>query len=284
MGISRHHTLCLAWVLVCGCSYVGVGSSPDLTALPTPSGADETAKASNPPESAKQTPDATGSPAFRPSPTPTVTASSAVSPTPLRPDLAESDTFWNRWYEPCFFGPITPIPASLKELISRSDVVVRGSIRDLRVRQFGDWEVVLAKVEVAEVLLGTPHLSRSGTVDIQLFVDAVAPDVTSLRSRIPGHDHLWFVTLDQGFAGTYYPSSFAQISILRDIGGMVEVIQPERISTAYSADQFPVPLDGTDFDELVQKVRELTDAAGSTRIFAKKATSKDSSVSLWAAC
>ena len=124
-------------------------------------------------------------------------------------------------------------------------------------------------ISITEVLKGDPVSREAGTVEAQIGFGSAA-DLDELRSSLPLHDHLWFLvhesTRDPGGylaeeSNTYYPTDYQQVSVLRDIGGMVEVIMPESIANAYSRRQFPVPLDGTSFEELVNRVRLVAEGA-----------------------
>jgi hypothetical protein len=52
----------------------------------------------------------------------------------------------------------------------------------------------------------------------------------------------------------------------------------------YSAQHFPVPLDGTSFDELVQRVRELTTSRSPCVELAKLDPTELGPLNRWAAC
>lgn len=144
---------------------------------------------------------------------------------------------------------------------------MRGRITDLYVRFESDWQPAFAKVSIIDVLKGEPVSRETGTVEVQI---GFGSDLEELRSSLPAHDHLWFLIHEDSansdparqseIAGyTYYPTDYPQVSVLRDIGGVVEVIMPEAIANAYSRRHFPVPLDGTSFEDLVDQVRQLAE-------------------------
>jgi hypothetical protein len=70
----------------------------------------------------------------------------------------------------------------------------------------------------------------------------------TLRSDLPPNVHLWFLKYAEDI-DAYYATDYPQISVLRDIGSVVRVIAPRRITSAYSDQHFPVPLDGTSFED-----------------------------------
>ena len=148
--------------------------------------------------------------------------------------------------------------SSLAEITIESDLVIRGTIRDA----YSDWRGgdaydSYANVSIEEVLKGVPESREADTVDVG--IGYLSSPIDGLRSSLPEHDHLWFLIRDEDRHGTYYTTDYVQVSVLRDIGGVVEVIRPEAIGNAYSPRQFPVPLDGTSFEELVDQVRQLVE-------------------------
>lgn len=272
-------------VQVVGCAYFGVNPSPTVgpqspapsapasaSVPPTPM---ETATAapSEPSASFDPTPSVPSPTAtlVQPTPQPTPSGDSSPLPSPSHSQgLAASNRFWENWYDTCWFGAaVFPIVSSLEEITSQSDLVVRGTISDLYSRRTVGWDVAYVTISIAEVLKGDPVSREAGTVEAQIGFGSSA-DLDELRSNLPVHDHLWFLvhesTRDPGGnlaeeSKTYYPTDYQQVSVLRDIGGTVEVVMPEAIANAYSRRQFPVPLDGTSFEELIDRVRQLTDGA-----------------------
>ena len=271
--------LCLP--LMIGCGYITAGGSPEPPTEPTMPSAEPSVVASGTASSLTPSPGATASPTpilSVPSASPTSTA--AASPVPR--ELEASNEFWDPFYDDCYFGPITTIPSSLRDLLDESHAVVRGKIADLRVRLWNKkWEILTAAVTVSDVLMGQPKLSRAGTVEIEIGLGGRS--LAELRRLIPEHDHLWFIKGPGDFADTYLTTDYTQVSVLRDIDGVVRVIKPGSIALAYSPTQFPVPLEGTDFEALVRDVRDLT---GGSRIdlFAKKGPADSEQINRWGAC
>ncbi|MEP7158406.1 MAG: hypothetical protein ABI797_03190 [Chloroflexota bacterium] len=172
-----------------------------------------------------------------------------------------SDQFWNMTYNYCFFGGFM-FPSSLAEMLGASEVVMRGPIVDIYVV----WEEGASPssediprshlaVKPIEILAGSPELDPDGNVRVTF---GRTDDVDVLRSRLPGHDNLWFLK------GThvYYFAEYPQLSLLRDIGGKVRVIRPHAIARAFSERHYPVPLEGTPFEDLMERVRKLTSEGG----------------------
>ena len=257
-------------VSVGGCAYIGANgsASPEATS-PAPSVATSASPSPPPSETAPTNP--TPIPSVDPTPTPSQTPPDATShrptaapttccespsPSPSQvAGLAASDRFWAHWYESCWFGAF-PIVSSLEEITSQSDLVVRGTIIDLYSRNQGIYQLAYLRVSITEVLKGEPMSRDDGTVEVQIGLGS-SSDLEELRSTLPRHDHLFFLVHDDDNEYSYYTTDYEQVSVLRDIGGVVEVITPEAIAGAYSARHFPVPLDGTSFEELIARVREL---------------------------
>lgn len=268
-------------VIVVGCSYIGANApASSEVPSPAPSVATSASPSSAPSETALTVASPIG-PSADPTPTtshttPAVTHEPTLQPTPCcessplpspshAAGLAASNRFWERWYETCWFGAF-PIASSLAEITGQSDLVIRGTITDLYVRFESDWQPAYAKVLISDVLKGEPVSREAGTVEVQIAF--ASSDLEELRSSLPRHDHLWFLVHEgtrdpdsqSAIAGfTYYTTDYAQVSVLRDVGGVVEVIMPEAIANAYSRRHFPVPLDGTSFEELVDQVRQLAE-------------------------
>jgi hypothetical protein len=230
----------LALQLLSGCADVGAGASPEVTPVAT----------------------AHASPSLEPSPSPTPTEEPTVEPTPAispspspwsEPSFTAgreaSDLFWNNWYETCWFGA-DPVSSSLEEMVGLSDVVLRGPILDLH----EGGTVTYAIVDPVDVLKGDPLLRQDGTVFVALGRAHV--DLDELRSQLPAHDNLWFLKRD-GITDRYYSTDYLQISVLRDIDGEVRVIWPSAIADAFSRRHYPLPLEGTSFEDIIQRVRDL---------------------------
>ena len=229
-----------------------VTATPDQSLDPTvdpPSAAPTGEQTQSPLAPAEQTPLPT------PATTPEATPQPTQQTTPL-PSVSfvggreASDQFWNWFYQTCFFGAFD-LP-SLREIYDDSTIVIRGPIAE--VRQFGtdSWLIELS-VLPTEVLKGEPIIREDGTVAVQISIEG---DPSRLPRAIPSHENLWFLYKDE-VRSVYYDTDYAQTSIVRDIDGLVRVIQWRRVATAYSENDFPARFEGTDFEALVQKVRDL---------------------------
>jgi hypothetical protein len=218
-----------------------------------------------------------------PTPEPTVSPEASIEPTPLPPPafttgLEASDQFWEPLYNTCWFGAFGS--PSMAQLTRNSDLVIVGRIVDLFIGEMYElepgvrWPLSYLRVAITEIIKGKPASRDVGSVEIQMH--SISPeDVDVLRERLPGGDHLWFLKLEDPAERdpanqspiapyAYYLSTKPQVSVLRNVDGRVEVIRPDAIAQALGREHFPVPLDGTDFDELVRRVRELagTESAG----------------------
>jgi hypothetical protein len=190
--------------------------------------------------------------------------------------LEASDAFWNHWFVDCWFGA-GDLTGSLAEAYANADIVIRGRIVDLYIGEYwrmmaeDDFSYPLAylKVQVDEVLKGTPAARTPGFVEVQIghAFDAM----NSLRAQLPDHEHLWFLTWDGHYDRgplnqseiapyAYFAPDYQLPTILRNVDGKVEVIKPEMLKRAYGRDQYPLALDGTSFDKLVEKVQEMGNA------------------------
>jgi hypothetical protein len=143
---------------------------------------------------------------------------------------------------------------SLAELTGESDVIVRGTIADLHTRRAAGWDFSMARVVVADVLKGESRLEDPSTIDAQIGYGGA--ELAALRSSIPGHEHLFFLKFAND-TQHYYPTDYVQVSVMRGIEGYVRVIRPDSIANAFSRDHFPLPLEGSVFEELVERVQEM---------------------------
>jgi hypothetical protein len=213
----------------------------------------------------------------RPSPRPTFPPNCCdgeiLRPPEFVPGLEASDAFWNWWFDDCFFGAFD-LPSSLAQVSANADLIVRGRIVDLYIGEYWrsigiDFRDPLAyvRVEVDEVLKGDPAWRNPGFVEVGLghAFDAME----SVRVKLPDHEHLWFLTWDgerdpinesEIAPYAYYAPDYKLPTILRNIDGKVQVINPDTLKRAYGRSQFPLPLDGTDFAGLLDKVRALGNA------------------------
>jgi hypothetical protein len=197
---------------------------------------------------------------------------SSLPPPEFVDGLEASNAFWEQFYDTCWFGAFPDeVSSSLAEITRDSDLVVRGRIVDIVPRGTNGFAVVA----ITELLKGEPLSREPGTVEIRM---SRGPDVDLLRSKIPAHDVIWFAlhesTLDPDRASAptsyrYYATDYPQMSILRDINGKVQVIMPNAIESALGRDHYPVPLDGTRFEALVERVRDMADSATGTQVLAR---------------
>jgi hypothetical protein len=219
------------------------------------------------------TPSPTPTPEPSPSPAPSVEPS--PSPEPSDDALARSDSFWDEWMqEPPPLG--LPFDSdSLSQNARRADLVVRGPITDLYIgeywaRESGDpWPLAYITVRVDEVFKGEPASRTPGYVEVQVGV--AGPDIEEIRARLPGHDNVWFLMYDwprrdtpaqrspEIARFTYVLKGLYQ-GVLRDIRGEVTMLEAASYAQAYGSDKFPLPLEGTSFEDLVQQVRDVAQA------------------------
>jgi len=82
-------------------------------------------------------------------------------------------------------------------------------------------------------------------------------DIGTVRTQLPDHESLFFLELYKP-ERSYYTADYDQISILRNVDGKVRVIAPAAIAKAYSRQHYPVPLEGTSFEDLMHQVRQVT--------------------------
>jgi hypothetical protein len=287
--------------LIVSCAYIGDrGASPALSpSEPAPSA---NSSADTSPGAA---PTLASSPTLAPSPTPTLAPTLTPIPTPPLPSpssvsgLAASDRFWDQWVETeCWFG-IDPLPSSLAEIVRDADLVVRGPIVDLYIGEYwrGDAHgpshgLAYAKVAIEELLKGDPVSREAGFVEVQM---GYAPDdLDDLRAKLPAHDHLWFLGYEDpdtrgefnqsemvGFV-YYAPKDYE--TVFREINGVVEILAPGPIREVYGKDEFLLTLDGTDFEELVDQVRELTATQSTSYSFARWSPKAERDPNRFAAC
>ena len=191
--------------------------------------------------------------------------------------LERSDRFWARWVETrCFFG-LEPLPSSVVEIFAKADLVVRGRIVDLYVGErwrmnAGQAAEPLAylRVQIDELLKGQPKSRQAGYVEVQ--IGHAPSDMDRLRAQLPADDHLLFLDYEDpatrewfnqsdivGFV--YYMGQDVE-RVFRDIDGTVQVLAPEAVERVYGADEFLLRIDGTSFDDLLERVRELAAANG----------------------
>ena len=134
--------------------------------------------------------------------------------------------------------------------------MIRGSILEIGTANTLGYSTMSLKVLPSEVLEGEPITHPDGTISVEIGIDYEASQVP--RS-VPDHENLWFLTTDNESA-RYFVTDYAQMSIVRNIDGVARIIKVESVISAYSRNVFPAQFEGTDFEELVQRVRELADA------------------------
>jgi hypothetical protein len=218
--------------------------SPTLTTTRKPSGGPTDTQ---PPV---ETPDPTASATATP-------ASSAAVPADIVAGKRASDDFWRPLEFGCFFG-FFDIPRSLREVYDEADIVLTGRMVDLRARSLmgGDTVAIYAVISPTEVIRGGPALRNGTTETLPVLIGWKTMSVfEQLRSRIPDHDHLWFIY--GGTAGHYGTVNDSRVAVLREINGTVRVIEPRSITERYGSDHYPVTLEGTSFEELLDRVREI---------------------------
>ncbi|MEX2547996.1 MAG: hypothetical protein WD830_09450 [Chloroflexota bacterium] len=213
----------------------------------------------------------------------------------FQPGLAASDRFWANWISDCWFG-IDPLPSSIAELVSDADLVIRGPIADLYVGEYWSGSprgpLAYAKVAIDELLKGEPVSREAGFVEVQM---GHAPsDLEEVRAKIPAHDHLWFLDYEDRerpypmnqspILGFVYYAPQDMVTVYREIGQVVRVIGPELIRRAYGNRNFLFTLDGTDFEELVEQVREVGTTPSTSYSFARWSPSGERDPNRFAAC
>ncbi|CAN5769617.1 hypothetical protein BH24CHL5_BH24CHL5_04590 [soil metagenome] len=211
-----------------------------------------------------------------PSPTFSATPDGAVAQTPAVDEaLAASDGFWNRWVDPPRLFQFEA--ESLADVTRQADLIIRGRVTDLYIGEY--WRgrpeekpspVVYVRVQISDVLQGEPVSRTPGYVEIQLGSPAGPEEVEDYRARVPAEDSLWFLMYGPNFKErTLEPQRSSELAkfvyirfnhyqgMLRDIDGLIRVVRPDFVAL-YGGDKFfPLPLDGTDFEEVVDQVRDL---------------------------
>lgn len=187
-------------------------------------------------------------------------------------ELHRSDHFWDPVQH---YGNFGLVYDSLDEITRDVHLVVRGRIAEVKLGQFetfeGDFEpipILIGVVVVDEVIKGELKSRVPGRIEVSL--DPPWRDWEDhLLPNIPRHDHLFFLMNDEqqraefGYeardpANSPYlywrPNGYQ--AVLRNIEGRIAIIEPEFA-------EFPVLLDGTPFDAVLQDVRlsaELAEA------------------------
>lgn len=191
----------------------------------------------------------------------------------------DSDVFWERFIG---FGPPEALEYdfnSLDEVTTAVDLIVRGHITNVYIGE--EWSkspglpplpIVYASVTVDEVLKGVPVSRTPGAVEVQLTIAARSFDVRSVSA--PTEEYLWFLIyepthrielgkplVNSEIAPFAYFRPNQYQAVLRNFNGDVEVPIAVRVSAAYGANKFPLPLQGQRFQLLVDDVRERAGAA-----------------------
>jgi len=298
MASGRVVAMAICLVVAIGCAYIGNGASHMAASEePASSPSEQTLSPSVEPSIAR-THDAPATASPNPSKHPTSPPTPEIAFTPIPTvapsqvsGLAASDQFWEHFYDTCFFGAFPDqVSSSLAEITRDSDVVLRGTLTDLYSEHVsGDAHNTYATLSIVDVLKGEPRSREPGRLVVQL--GWMSSDETSLRSLLPAHDHLWFLvhesTLDDGNdrdGYVYHMTDYLQLSVLRDVGGIVRVIKPEWIAGALSRTHYPVPLEGTSFEALVERVRDLAGGASVRVASARTAPTMHEPRDRFAAC
>lgn len=217
----------------------------------------------------------------RPPPSPTDTCCSpaptlpADLPTPVPGEsLAESDDFWDHWAVfPHFKPPF--LATSVAENVEFAHLVIRGHIVDVYIGEEIEYSdpdlppsqaVAYVTVAIGEVLKGAPVSRTPGYVEVQLGYSP--PELDGIRANLPQHDALWFLMHEETIRPrppehdseiapfAYFGSNDLQ-GVIRNVDGDVRVIKPNWIKRVFGKDFFPLPLEGTSFDDLVDQVRGI---------------------------
>jgi len=203
----------------------------------------------------------------------------SASPTTATAEEREiSDRFWDAYLP-------QPNPflldynfSSLADVTEQAHLIIRGRLTDFYVGEhwvFSEDEpaspLSYASVEIAEILKGAPVSRAGGTVEVQLSYVGEGWDPASARP-LPGHDNLWFLMHEATVREQtgQPPRSYSEIApfayfipspqaVLRNIDGMVTVIGPEETTIHYGHEGFPMTLHGSEFDKLLQEVRQLAE-------------------------
>ncbi len=194
-----------------------------------------------------------------------------VTPSPAVLSVLErSDRFW----DPLTYHASGYWFRSLGDMAEAADLVVTGRLVSVRpgrhvIVSADDPEAtadfVTARVAIDEVLKGTPESRDAGQIDLELFL----PDPRRLDevvANVPQEQQLLFLvngaasSRREGHPPEYqeqlrytYIGVSAQ-GILRNIDGNVKRLPPAVIE---DLEEFPTELDGADFDEIVDRVRQV---------------------------
>ncbi len=214
---------------------------------------------------------------------PTVSAlpTAAINtPTPVSAELARSNLFWEPYVQ---FESRTFLDfdfASLADVTDEADLIIRGHMTKLYIGEHWvfneeDAPVPLSymTIQIDEVLKGVPVSLTPGFVEMMYeYPDpgwAPPPPET-----LPAGENLWFLKYDAAYwqlrglpprqsaiaPFAYFLPNHDQ-TVLRKIDGHVSVIRAADLAEIFGEDLFPVPLDGQNYEALVEQLRELVQAA-----------------------
>ena len=188
--------------------------------------------------------------------------------TPTGTELERSDFFWNA----VSGGDWHNIYASLDEIVSDSDLIVVGSITDLR---FGDtvrgFEVTRASVVLSEVLKGEPQTRNGSTITLQL-PPVLPSEQNAILGSLPEHPHLLFLYYApseaerDGVADTAPQEELYDYVMVNGVQGVLRNINEEaRPLPGADLTPFPSDLDGRPFASVLADVRAMSPATTETQ-------------------
>lgn len=204
--------------------------------------------------------------AASPSPSPDTSPNTDPTPTATRSDLSgieRSDVFW----QPLTAGHgHAPEWQTLAEVVDVADLVVRGHVEAVRlgrnVPPAPGLQFALVTVRVTEVFKGIPETRTEGVIEVEYGFYPV--DLELLQANIPDGDGLLFL-FNMGLEAqrALHPEDFEEYryqymgvnvpqGTIRNIDGLARPIYLE------SSNRFPGTIAGTDFDQLVERVRDST--------------------------
>ncbi len=186
-----------------------------------------------------------------------------------------SDAFWNAYVRS------TPYPdfrewwfQSVEDMADAAHLVVVGRIAEVYVGEmwvghpdFPSDPFAYARIAVDEVFNGEPVSREPGSIEQQLGLVGTAwepPEATD----IPHGRALFFLMHEATYLeGREQPPRTSDIapfayfdpapeSVMRDIGGLVRIVEPDGMLHMYGSDYYPLSLEGTSFDDLVDRLRQ----------------------------
>lgn len=197
--------------------------------------------------------------------TPTIGATArpslTLSPTIMPTALELSDRFW----KPISFGGESPEWATVEEVVAASDLVVLGTVVDIRLgrrtQEPGSLQFVLSTVAIDDVLKGVPISRAEGTIDVEWAL-STGESLADVRAHVPDHRVILYL-YNQGLIAEraghpedieFYQYQYIAVSpqqgTLRDIDGRAHaIVAPD------SPNEFPGQFQGGPFDELLQATR-----------------------------